>query len=389
MQRTIGLALNKFLETPPSLLLTPNNGAARTNIDVNLANLYHHYFVDSYGIVPPDPDPAHFEYLSFLTQSADFRFQGRGIGHGTHKRRNCSQELGQAFCRWFLHDHLDITYFAHISHILDKGPQDQLGALSIERADSGDTPDYFCAEGSKSVFLAEAKGRFDAIGFDTKDFTKWRKQFERVMVKDSAGICKSVKGFIVATRFATEKQSNLKSKIFAEDPSSRGDLPINEIEARTLSAMILSIHYSYIALKMNQQILAAALLNGFAVPDDILFPATVWQFNFPYEPLQNRRFIGGYYSRTGMPLPVRRVNDRILINYSDPFRLDYGGGTFYGLEESIFEQVTRLARVRDSAFVDIRKFDYAEPFYSAISILRDGSILAPIEFFQPIEERDF
>lgn len=77
------------------------------------------------------------------------------------------------------------------------------------------------------------------------------------------------------------------------------------------------------------------------------------------------------------------------MNRSDPFRLDYGGGTFYGVEENIFEQVTTMARRGAFAAGEIDQFEYTEPFYSAISTLRDGSIIAPIEFLTPIGERVF
>jgi hypothetical protein len=389
MEKTIGVALNNFLTTPHTLRVAPNANDARDEMTVNLAHLFHQYFVDSYGIIPPDPDPAHFEYLQFLLPSPDFRFQGDGIGAPTHKCRNCSQELGHAFCRWFLHEHLNITYFAHMSDVLNKVLGKSFGGLRIERSGSGDAPDYFCAESVDKVFLAEAKGRFGSIAFNNREFDEWRDQFSHVVLKNSSGEDRSIKGFIVATRFGTEVQPNLKSTLFAEDPQSPGSETLNNEDRRAVGSLIVSTHYSYVAQKMNQQILSASLMNGFIVAPEILFPGTIWEFNFPYIPLQGRRFVGGYYSRTGMPLPIREINGRVVLNYSDPFRLDYGGGTFYGVEERIFEQVVAMARRGHLAAVEIELFEYTEPFYSAISTLRDGSIISPIEFLRPIQERVF
>jgi hypothetical protein len=34
-------------------------------------------------------------------------------------------------------------------------------------------------------------------------------------------------------------------------------------------------------------------------------------------------------------------------------------------------------------------FDRVEPFYSAISVLRDGSIVGPLDFFAPEEQVTF
>lgn len=113
MDKKIGLELNAYVTIPSSLRDPSSKGAARKEIDVDLAKLYHHYYLDTYGRSPPSPDAAQFEHVRFLMPDADFRFLGNGLGASTSARRSKSAELGQAFCRWFLHDHLGITYFAH------------------------------------------------------------------------------------------------------------------------------------------------------------------------------------------------------------------------------------------------------------------------------------
>ena len=55
MFKTIQLKLNAFPAIPPSLQLP--GGAAKPQIPVDLARLYHHYYIDSRGMAPPDPDP--------------------------------------------------------------------------------------------------------------------------------------------------------------------------------------------------------------------------------------------------------------------------------------------------------------------------------------------
>lgn len=257
------------------------------------------------------------------------------------------------------------------------------GNLCIQRTASGDTPDYFCAESVDKIFLAEAKGRYTSVSFTNAEFASWRSQFNRVTVKDGAGHARNVKGYIVATRFATEERVGVKSSLFAEDPASPGDGELNEEERRAVGGMVMSAHYAEIAVKLNLPIIAAALGNGFLVPEELQFPVTVWEFQIP--PLQGRRFVGGYYPSQGGALPVREMNGRVVFDVLEPLRLDVGHGTFFGVEEKIFRQVTAMARQGMLAAANVPRFEEIQPFYSAISVLRDGSIIGPIEFFRPVE----
>lgn len=107
MDKTIQLELNKYSPIPPSLCDPLGATLSRPDVPVDLAQLYHHYYLDTYGRGPPSPDPAHFEHVRFLTPGIPFRFLGDGLGASTSARRSRSTELGQAFFRWFLHQHLE------------------------------------------------------------------------------------------------------------------------------------------------------------------------------------------------------------------------------------------------------------------------------------------
>lgn len=133
MERLVGVSLNKFSVIPHSLRISGSANVPVDEIFVNLARLYHHYYLDTYGCTPPNPDPAQFEYLRFLSKTQDFKIIGEGLGVSTASRRHRSTELGQAFCRWFLHDHMNITYFAHMSQILDKQLHPGFGNLQVNR----------------------------------------------------------------------------------------------------------------------------------------------------------------------------------------------------------------------------------------------------------------
>ncbi|WP_425221223.1 hypothetical protein [Pseudomonas sp.] len=118
MKKKLQLALNKYQPLPPTLQ-GANAQSAKTVIDLDLAALYHHYYLDTYDTQPPSPDSAQFEHMRFLMPYDDLRFQGAGVGASTNARRGKSSEMGQAFCRWFLHEHVGIKYFAHLDGLID------------------------------------------------------------------------------------------------------------------------------------------------------------------------------------------------------------------------------------------------------------------------------
>ncbi len=385
MEKNVGLALNKYTVIPHSVRLSPAQNVTNPVVPVNLARLYHHYYLDSYGRSPPKPDPAHFEHLRFLMPTVDFRFQGEGLGVSKAAKRHRSTELGQAFCRWFLHDHLNITYFAHIEHLLSRQMHKAFGSCAIRRVAAGDAPDYFCAENVDRVFLAEAKGRYTSISFKSKEFNAWRQQFNRVQVVDATGTARSVKGHVVATRFATESDiAAIRTTLFAEDPESAGDSPLEGETARALGTAILGEHYGRIAEKLNQPLLAAALFNGTAIPDEILIQVVSWELAL--DPVKGRRFIGGYFPGPNGESAFEIREGKIQVRHSDPLRLDAPTGTFFGVEEKIFRQIVSFARSSGLLDRQLVRLDNIEPIYSAISMLRDGSVVGPIEFFIPSQQ---
>jgi hypothetical protein len=384
LKKDLNLSMNKYPVIPHPLRSIPSVNLAAETIPVDLARLYHHYYLDAYGRSPPNPDPAQFEYTQFLLSTPDFRFQGHGLGDSPAAKRNRSNELGQAFCRWFLYEHFNITYFAHIAKILNRQAHHAFGGLAVKRAKQGDVPDYFCAESANLVYLAEAKGRYKSISFKNKEFDKWRKQFDRVVITDAKGVPVEIKGHIVATRFVTEADSQrLMTGIFAEDPSSPGVRPIGADASGPLVAAIISLHYGVIAEKLRQPYLAVSLTNGVPIPNELRIQAVAW--DVISGPLTGRRFVGGYFpGPDGEPLQ-REVNGRIYMQRHNPLRLDSPSATFFGLEESIFRSVVAMARSEAALAAQIEHFTDTEFFYSGFSALRDGSAIGPLEFFSPAE----
>jgi len=171
--------------------------------------------------------------------------------------------------------------------------------------------------------------------------------------------------------------------LYAEDPDTPGDEALGENERRQLGATVISKHYASIAQKIGQQILASSLSNHFTVPDEIQFTAIVWEFRTP--PLKGKRFVGGYYSPDGIYLSLYRTIDDYWAEDTDSLRLDGARATFFGIEENIFRQIIQIARMGLNMAAQVQQFGPVEPFYSAISVHRDGTIIGPVEFFRPIE----
>lgn len=384
MERAVLLSLNRFATIPSSLREEPRRNNAASGISVNLARLYHHYYLDAWGIAPPKPDPTNFEYLRFLAPTSDFRIRGSGLGASTGAKRNASTALGQAFCRYLLHDHLNITYFAHMSEVLGGEIHRGFAGARVERTSSGDVPDYVCAENVNEIFLAEAKGRYESISFTSKEFKTWRAQFRRVAIKDAGGKAVATKGFIVGTRFATEKnRASVRTRISAEDPSTPGESAGDGING--LGHVVMRRHYSGIAEKLGQPVLAAALSRGFRVPPEIDFPAMLWEFQT--EPIAGRQFVGGIHLSENGPPQIHQENGRITVGPINPLLLGSAQPTFFGLDADIFRHIVELARGRPTQN-HIPQLAIPQ-FYSAISVLRDGSMLSPAPFLAAVGTERF
>jgi hypothetical protein len=386
MKKSLHLALSKYNPIPQSLRAA-QVGQTASAIDVDLAVLYHHYYLDNYGIAPPSPDPAQFEYLRFLMPNADFRFQGDGLTISTSARRSSSTQLGQAFCRWFMHEHLGIKYFAHMGSLIGTHSPSFHG-FAVERSQPGDTPDYLCSAGLGSVVVAEAKGRYTPVSFTNKEFGSWRKQFTRVRVLDETGVPVSVKGHIVATRFATEHRARVDSKLYAEDPNTEGQEPIAQRTETLLSKQIAASHYADVLLKLDQPHMSFALRNQVLMEPDIRITATVWEFSLGRWGAE--LFVGGYHGGASDRPLIELVDDRVVRQRSDPFRLGMHSGTFVGVELSVFKHLVEACRGAARLLEDsMPEVNPVEGTYSGVSMLRDGSIIGPLQLFNPVTMTQF
>ena len=75
---------------------------------------------------------------------------------------------------------------------------------------------------------------------------------------------------------------------------------------------------------------------------------------------------------------------RVAVLNANLLRLDVAPATFFGLEETIFKGVCAIAREGDQRASQLERFLDVPFFDSAVSVLRDGSILAPVNYFNPL-----
>jgi len=383
--KRLDLRLNAYPVIPHQLRATPTANVARKTIDVDTAALFHHHYLDSQGRRPPNPDPTNFQHLSLFLPQQELRACGGGLGSHKAYRISSANQLGQAFCRLFLSKYLNIHYFMHMDDAL-RGPLiPAFSGCHFEKVPGDDGPDYFCAEDVNRIYLAEAKGRRHGFSFASKVFSNWRKQFDHVVFYDPEGLSRKLKGHIVATRFVAQTDSPaLRSTVYAEDPESPGEVLVDEENG--VGGAVMQSHYAGIVEKLDQQILSAALGRAFAVPDEIRFPGFIWELRLG--PLQGKQFVGGYFSHDGTEVEFMKEGDA-LVTSRHPLRLDQAGGTFFGLEVDIFRTLAQVARSGAHSIAVLRPLPKIEPFYSGVSLLRDGSILGPLEFFRTVGQESF
>lgn len=353
-------------------------------IEVKFASICHHMYLDIRGVSVPRPNPLFSDYSRFLMPGRTLRFRSNGLGSHKEVRVGELNRFGKAFCRWFLHDHCEITYFAHMDDMLNKGIKPELGQSRIERTSNGDTPDYVCADRQRHVFLAEAKGTTAAISFGTAKFAKWRRQFETVTVIDYNSKQRAVKGYIVATRLVTDKQQSAQSLLLAEDPATPGEARLDADSSPDVARRVIANHYASVFARLRLPLLAQALVGEIELNADISITVGVWRCLIPG--LSDRVFIGGYFPPDGVASEDTTWG---WVGWGTRFRnqwnsLDLGaaGFTFFGLDRDTFI-AAKAAAVgdRDAIAADVPAAN-AVQLPSDFSLLGDGTVLAPLDYFR-------
>ncbi|MFN0019461.1 MAG: hypothetical protein ACKVP0_14470 [Pirellulaceae bacterium] len=386
MIKTIGFDSHKF-NVLPKQLCQSGTAVPLDEIDVDIDDLCHQLFHDCHGPVP-SVNPAVAYFLALLSSSTAFEFAGDGPG--THKeiRIGESNKYGKAFCRWFLYTHLGITYFAHIDNVLRAGLPVPYNTWNIRRLPGkGDAPDYVCAGNTNTILLGEAKGRQSAVTWDANKgpFVAWRKQFDRLEVRNPSGTVVKLKGYIAAAVMRNQSHKKLQSKLIVEDPETVGERPINDEEGFGLRLSIMAHHYSDILERLAQPVHAAYLRSGLGFHEEINREALVWDCRVPS--LRGRQFVGGYLLPTDFQ-----------YQWPHPFSLDqrqwsrffYGNLnrpriTFVGLDRAVFKTLLNAVRDGDVNSLAALEQQVVPETPEAVSFLRDGTLICSVDYMSLVD----
>jgi hypothetical protein len=383
LERVIDLGLNHFTSVPPTLVDYRTTLPVQ-NLTVGVKQVLHHYFVAKYGDTALDCGI--YEYQQRLTDGPDWRFRERGIGVDKEAKRNVSNELAKGFARWFLHDHLAFTYFCPFEDLLGRINAD---GTRWTRATSGDLPDYVCGQDSSDVNLLETKGRYSPVTFKSKEFSEFRAQVQRAQLLGGNDIPIQVKAFISVVRWATEEKPRVRAKLLVEDPMTAGQPPGRDGFSTQVGRAMVFGHYALILSRLRLPLHADAIRSGRPVESATGARRGIWQCIAG--PLKGRRFVGGLLVHShdvacALPwlffegFPLTHVLRALQV--SSPFLLA-SPAQFFGLEEHIMRAVAGAIRRDMAASAEIERVDLPER-PGSLSLLRDGTVLGPAEYFEPI-----
>ncbi|MGV1787023.1 MULTISPECIES: hypothetical protein [Agrobacterium] len=396
MLKTVKLKLKDFPNIPGSLLDSGSYGgtpSALSEIPVNLNDLFRFYYLQSYDLWVSGHFAFLFEHVRHLEPITAFTFSKNGLGAHKTKKQNNSNDLGEAFCRWFLSTHLNIHHVARMDDVCGHGAITAAVGWSVKRSSQGDAPDYFCVDQRGLVTLAEAKGTMDSLTFKNAKFVKWRQQFDRVTIRDPAGHAVYVKGYIVAMRWKIlPKHGNrIDTTLFAEDPNSPGERPLDDNGMPHFSAAVRSLHYAPSLARLGQPLLSAALAAGTAMDRKEVIRATVWKSVRPE--LSGLRFVGGcfYYAEEGFatsPLNLSHMAALDLLRRRrkmQPILLP-SIGHFFGIEEKTFYRLVAAGKEGPLEINKLPELERRTIDEGGVGLLPDGHVFGPYEAFEPVED---
>jgi len=381
INKTIKFFLKDFEAIPNSLI---NSRGLKEFLNVNLSQLYWHYYKDKNLFNPPKVNPLLLENLRFISNSTDFRFKKKSKQSRDYKRIDTFGH-GQAFCRWFLYKYLGISYFAPISDFINNEEHKAFNRSLIKRVQKGDTPDFLCANKNyRNIFVAEAKGTFARLDFNSSKFIKWRAQFDRIQVINNRGRILGLKGFILASSFASINNKDRFTSLFVEDPEIKGEkLNSDDVESTNdLLKGILSIHYGQVLKYLNYDIIASALIEGFEIPDEYKFNFPIYRSNL--DPLKNKQFIGYKVPISFDNAFLEEFQHYFLKRVPIDFRWFNINHQFVGLEYNILKILRNSIKGNWNNLLEINEYDDIntnENIDNKFTLYRDGSVVGLNENF--------
>jgi hypothetical protein len=203
-----------------------------------------------------------------------------------------------------------------------------------------------------------------------------------VEVKNPAGVVKKLKGYIVATQLRNQAHNaKYRSKIFAEDPFSAGEVQLTIEEAETLRTPIIAGHYAGTFDRLGLPLQAAALRGGFIVPSGGRRRIGVWESLLPS--LAKRMLVGVVYPSAAFSILTPIYVPIEPPGVAGPPFFDANPhsqtGTFFGLDRQLFNVLQSATAHGLGGLANVTELAVPE-VPAGMSFLRDGTLIAPQGF---------
>jgi len=384
------LVLEVVKHTPPTVAKKRSDGFY--DLPLELADVFHHGYIEVHNRSPREgTNPFLDEYAPLLAPGTDLLKWSDGIAQGDHKNSE-SQKLGRIFARAYLSMH-QYRWFSDVKELL-RTPE---RGWSVQRPPKGgNMPDWLVGDGNK-VAVAEAKGTHRSIHQGSSVLAKsWRPQLKNIKVsKDDKLI--TLKGWIVATRWVSAKQTRTNPKMYAEDPDVPGSRDLRPDEAPSMNLWLARVHTLRNLRRLRKHRIAhrVAAVGGMRehIPP---VPTMTWRCVVPG--LERLTFVGRPVGYLLVHMPWFLLDWRSVRRFM-PIQIDQTKWNRWAwlwetvlddaLDDVWFDGVALpvvKALVRDELPLTLEESVERPRRYSGAGLLPDGSLLAPVSLMEPAEQ---
>jgi hypothetical protein len=352
------------------------NARGNLELEIDLKKAFHYGYLLSYGHqLKPGQNPLFSLYKHSLDAGRELRFLPPGVAADSDSRTGSSSMLGRCFALGVLNQLYGYTWFASISNLRNT----PLNGWGAETKAVGDSPD-FLAGNHTDFAVAEAKGTHKHISISSSKVADWRTQVNNIIIKKD-GTPVRFKTWLIATRFVLNTQARINPEMLIEDPAIDGRR-LSENDVPTLSFWIACDH----TIRNLERLRLYNLIIRIREPELSKTYALIWQCIHPK--LDHLRFVGNPIDfNTDQFFPFWDIDHHLhpeerarIFNRRLPAM---SGGFFDGLELSVVRNII------DGRTPD--RLEYSNglnDLYDFISLLSDGSFIAPLNLMRLIDVKD-
>jgi len=349
------------------------------SLEIDLKNAFHWGYIDRHGKAPLNgKNPFLSEYEDLIDACDDLRFIAPGIASDDEGKKGESNKLGRSFALGLLNEHFGYMWFPSIANLRRK-PEN---GWSAHRKNKGNSPDWLAGNSNSEFAVVEAKGTHSKIAPDNAKADEWRQQVQNIIIKHH-GREMSLKTWIIATRFVTTDSADLPEMLI-EDPPLEG-LPLNQDNSVSLGQWISKSHVVQNLSRINHYDLILRINE----PSVKVSRTLIWQCVHPS--LEQYRFIGNPTSINqfyNLPFYVWEdflfhSSERRLERMQFWFQNFFHQGFFDGIELGVVRDVidNRIPKIIDTRELGLDQYDF-------ISLLNDGSFIAPMSLMRLVDIKE-